>query len=205
MRPKDVVDPAFSAYGRVIAGLDFSELFRALRELPCPADRVIYRASEPALERLPVCAELQDRVFGELPIQLGYCNGSNRRLDALEYHRSSEADVAATDLILMLGRVQEITPGYTYDTAKLESFFVPAGTAVELYATTLHYAPGNAGGEGFRMAVVLPLGTNTDLAAEHPKDGEDRLIAAKNKWLITHPGAHLPGSWAGLVGANPSF
>ena len=62
-------------------------------------------------------------------------------LNALEYHRSSEANVAATDVILLLGQQSDITDDFKYDTAQLEAFFVPAGTAVELYATTLHYTP----------------------------------------------------------------
>ena len=39
-------------------------------------------------------AELQKKGYGELPIQIGYCNGKNYKLNALEYHRSSEIDVA---------------------------------------------------------------------------------------------------------------
>ena len=67
--------------------------------------------------------------------------GITGNLNALEYHRCSEVDVAATELVLLLGRQQDVTEEFTYDTAKVEAFRVPAGTAVELYATTLHYAP----------------------------------------------------------------
>ena len=114
--------------------------------------------------------------------------------------------MAATDMILLLGRVQDVTAEQTYDAGRIEAFFVPKGTAVELYATTLHYAPCSPReGEGFRVTVVLPKGTNTDLAAHHPRDGEDRLITAKNKWLIGHPDAELPaGSPIGITGENLS-
>ena len=44
-------------------------------------------------------------------------------------------------MILLVGRQQDITEDYTYDTDQIEAFLVPAGTAVEMYATTLHYAP----------------------------------------------------------------
>ena len=60
--------------------------------------------------------------FGGLPIQIGYCNGSNVKLNALEYHRSSEIDIAVTDLILLLGCQQDIKED-TYDTALVEAFF----------------------------------------------------------------------------------
>ncbi len=202
---KSVDDSAFRTYGRIITELNFSGLTEALQKTPRPADSVIYVASEPELEKLPVFSELQNRIFGELPIQLGYCNGNNYLLNALEYHHSSEINVAATDAILMVGRVQDITPEHTYDTAKVELFRLPKGTAVELYATTLHYAPCNADSEGFRVAVVLPRGTNSELNAEHPASGEDRLITAKNKWLIGHPDAGLPSdNCLGLVGENIS-
>lgn len=62
-------------------------------------------------------------------------------MNALEYHRSSELDIAQTDLILLLGMQQDIENGDIYDTSKVEAFLVPAGTGVELYATTLRYAP----------------------------------------------------------------
>ena len=73
--------------------------------------------------------------------KIGYCNGDNHKLNALEYHRSSELDIAQTDLILLLGMQQDIENGDIYDTSKVEAFLVPAGTGVELYATTLRYAP----------------------------------------------------------------
>ena len=44
------------------------------------------------------------------------------------------------------------------DTAKVQAFHCPAGVLVEVYATTLHYAPCSAKkGAGFRVLIVLPL------------------------------------------------
>ena len=123
-------------------------------------------------------------------------------LNAFEYHRSSEINVAATDAVLILGRQQDITEDFTYDTSLAEAFLIPAGTAVEVYATTLHYAPCGVNGQGFRVTVVLPKGTNLDLEAAHT-EGEDGHLTAKNKWLLGHPEGGLPeGSPMGLVGKN---
>jgi len=88
--------------------------------------------------------EIRRVFYGELPVQIGYCNGHNVLLNAVEYHRCSEVNVAATDAVLIVGRQQDVTENCTYDTAKMEAFLVEAGTAVELYATTLHYAPCSA-------------------------------------------------------------
>ena len=105
-------------------------------------------------------------------------------------------------MILLLGCQQDIEADDTYDTSKVEAFFVPAGTAVELYATTLHYAPCSAQEGGFRCVIVLPKGTNEDLPFEPAKEGENRLLTAVNKWLIAHEEACIEGAFCGLKGAN---
>ncbi len=139
-----------------------------------------------------------------MPIQIGYCNGDNHKLNALEYHRDSEINVACTDLILLIGSEQDMDPEtFAYDTSKIEAFLVPAGTMIEVYATTLHYAPCNAGGR-FRCVVVLPKGTNEPLAVTPEKKGEDALLFAVNKWLVAHPesGLDKDGAFMGLTGEN---
>ena len=201
MKVYSVTDEKFRKYGRVVKNVDFTELVKAMDETPCPDD-VVYVPGDAALEALPVMKELTDKTYGELDIQIGYCNGHNEMLNAVEYHRSSEINVAATDAILMLGCQQDITDDFTYDTAKVEAFLVPAGTAVEVYATTLHYAPCGVDGAGFKVVVVLPKGTNLELEEKH-EGGEDAHLTAKNKWLLGHPEGGLPeGSPMGLVGKN---
>ena len=148
---------------------------------------------------------LQNRGFGGVPIQIGYCNGHNKKLNALEYHRCSEINVACTDMVLLLGAQQDIDlDNYTYDTQKVEAFLVPKGAAIEVYATTLHYAPCHVSGEGFSSVVVLSRDTNTDLDFVPQKKGEDALLFAKNKWLVAHPDSGLEeqGAWMGLKGDN---
>lgn len=203
MEIKKVTDAAFRKYGRTIPEFDFSELVEKLAETPLP-DGVVYEPSVEILEALPVKEKLETAYYGELPIQIGYCNGHNHLLNAVEYHRSSEVDIAAEDLILLLGSQQDITDDYTYDTSKIEAFLCPKGTAVELYATTLHYAPCSVGDAGFRCAVVLPKDTNLPLDQKHA-GYEDALITAKNKWLIGHAEGGLDaGAHIGLIGENIS-
>lgn len=201
MKIKKVTDPEFSRYGRVIDGYDFSKLIKAMEHTPLPED-VIYEPSIEELEATNVAIDLKMRVYGELPIQIGYCNGHNSKLNALEYHRSSEVNVAVTDIILLLGAEQDIEPDFTYDTSKVEAFLVPAGTAIEVYATTLHYAPCHVNESGFQCVVVLPKGTNTELTFETASEGEDKLLTAKNKWLIGHEEAAIEGAFNGLKGVN---
>lgn len=201
MQIYELTDERFRKYGRVIRNIDFSTLVGKMKKTPIP-EGVVYEPAIPELEALPVAKEIADRFYGELPIQIGYCNGHNVLLNAVEYHRSSEINVAATDAVLMLGLLSDVTDDFTYETARMEAFRVPAGTAVEVYATTLHYAPCHASEGGFQVAIVLPKGTNYPLETEHA-GGEDDLITATNKWLIGHPEGGLPeGSHLGLIGKN---
>ena len=201
----NINDSDFRKYGRIVKGYDCTALIKAMDKTPLPDD-VVYLAAEPELEALELYDELRNREYGGLPIELGYCNGHNVMLNALEYHRSSEINVAATDLILLLGSQQDIDPDdFTYDTSLIEAFFVPAGTLLEVYATTLHYAPCNANEGGFRCAIVLPKDTNLPLGTKQ-SGFEDRLLFARNKWLIAHPEAGLDqqGAFIGLKGKNIS-
>ncbi len=193
MTVKKVTDPAFKAYGRVITGYDFSGLLKAMEQTPLPED-VIYIPSLPEMEALPAAKELENGIYGQMPIQIGCCNGHN-----------SEVDIAVDDLILILGKQQDIEEDHTYDTSRMEAFLVPAGTAVEVYATTLHYAPCHVKDEGFRCVIVLPRDTNLDMEPVEVKDPEDRLLFARNKWLIGHAQGGLPeGAFIGLKGENLS-
>lgn len=202
---KRITDGTFCTYGRIL-DLDVEGFTAVIKQrAAAAAGCVVYEPSVANFEALPLFAILQKEIYGGLPIEFGHCSGFNSRLDALEYHRSSEIDIAATDLVLMLGRQQDINYAEnTYDTSKVEMFFVPAGTAVELYATTLHYAPCGMDGKEFRCGVVLPRGTNEVLDFQFSGRGENRLLFARNKWLIAHEesGLQKDGACIGLKGEN---
>ena len=201
MKIQKVTDPAFRKYGQVLEGYDFTGLIKEMKHTPVPED-VIYVPSVEELEALDIMKALQNKGYGGLPVQIGYCNGHNKKLNAVEYHRNSEINVAVTDLVLLIGHQQDIEPDHTYDTSKIEAFLVPAGTGIEVYATTLHYAPCHVNEGGFQCVVVLPKGTNTDLTFQTEKTGEDSLMTAKNKWLIAHEDAKIAGAFNGLKGEN---
>ncbi len=139
-----------------------------------------------------------------MPIQLGMCWGHNTKLNCLEYHRDSEVNIGTHDFILLLAKEDEIEAG-VLDTSKVKAFRVPAGAAVEVYATTLHYAPCHTSKEdGFRVAVALPMGTNTEKPVIKPGNSEDKMLWARNKWLLAHPETSEAknGAYIGLKGAN---
>ena len=173
-----------------------------LKKTPLTRD-VAYEPSVPELEAAKgVYKALQDTTYGEMPIQIGYCNGYNKTMNAMEYHRSSEINVAATDAVLLVGLRQDLEEDFSYDSSKVEAFFLPEGMAVEVYATTLHYAPCSPAEEGFQVAIVLPKDTNLPLKEAHTAGDEDRLLTATNKWLVAHPDAKIEGAFNGIIGEN---
>ena len=101
MKVKQVTDTSFRKYGKILTGIDFSEIYNVLEEMDYPED-VEYAASFGPLEEPEFRQKLSNTLYGELSVEIGYCSGHNKMLNALEYHRSSEANVAVTDIILLL-------------------------------------------------------------------------------------------------------
>ncbi|MBQ6375188.1 MAG: DUF4867 family protein [Clostridia bacterium] len=199
-----VYDEAFKPYGKVLEGYDCKELIEAMAKIDLPAQGVAYEPGIPSLEACGILDDLRDRGFGGMPIQLGMCWGHNTMLNCLEYHRDSEINLGTGDFVLLLARQDEIQDG-VLDTAVVKAFRVPAGVPVEVYATTLHYAPCQVDADqGFRVAVVLPKGTNTAKPDLTPVCEEDTWMTARNKWLLAHPDSSEAGSGAhiGLKGEN---
>lgn len=175
-----VSDPEFAPYGRII-DVDCSQLIEAAAALDLPEQGAAYDASLESLEATPEFAFFQNEVYGEMPIQIGDCRGRNNQLNALEWHKDSEINVAVTDFVLILAKLDQITDG-KLDSALCKAFAVKAGQTIEVYATSLHFCPCSTDPNGFNCVVVLPKGTNVPLARQ-PKD---KLLFRKNKWIIAH-------------------
>ena len=135
-----IYDKEFVPYGKVLGGFHCAELIEAMKKFPLPETGTDYMASIPELEECAVFTDIKCSAFGGLPVELGMCWGHNRSLNCLEYHRSSEINLGAHDYILLLALEQEIENN-KLSTDKVKAFRVPAGVMVEVYATTLHYAP----------------------------------------------------------------
>jgi hypothetical protein len=203
MKLNSVSDKAFKPYGIVLEGYDFTALLKTLDETTeKPSSGVIYVPSDPKLEALPVFKDLRDRAFGGIPIQIGYCNGFNTKLNCLEYHRGSEICVASDDIIMLLAKLQDVEQG-RIDGSKVEAFSLPKGTGILYYETSMHYAPAKPRAP-YRSIIVLPKGTNTDLPAIKPGNAEDKLLRARNKWLFAHADAPeaKQGAAIGVTGKN---
>ena len=203
MKSYSVSDSAFKPYGKLLTGFDTAALVAAMQTIPMPEAGTAYEPLIPVLEESGIFDAMQNRAYGGIPIQIGMCWGHNTTLNCLEYHRDSEFNLGTEDFVLLLARQEEIEDG-VLDTAKVKAFRVPAGVLVEVYATTLHYAPCQTEKTGFRVAVVLPKGTNTEKPVFEQKSEEDTWMTARNKWLLAHPESQeaQSGAYVGLTGKN---
>ena len=181
MKIYEVCDKEFTKLGKVI-DIDTTEIISEAEKFEMPTQGSIYKASVDEFERLEIMKTIQNEYFGGMSTQLGYCYGHSNMLNALEWHKCSEINIATTDLILLLGDVRDIEEDNKYDSAKVKAFRVRKGQAIEVYATTLHFCPIETAKSGFGCVVGLLKGTNTDL--EFTPD--DKLLFRTNKWIMAH-------------------
>jgi hypothetical protein len=195
----EATSPLFAPYGKLLKG-DFSSAVAYLEEkTPMPEKGNLYVRSDLAFLSLPLLKGLQEEVFGNAPMEAGYCNGYNSLLNCLEYHACPEVNIMANDLVLLLALPQDIVEG-KIATSKVKAFLFKKGQAVVLFPYVLHFSPCKMSAQGFRCAVLLSDGTNMPLA-EKPSDPR---LWMQNKWLYAHPSSlqALKGAYVGLVGEN---
>lgn len=226
---KSIADTsAFARYGRVLSidCADLAEMIAAASAAPAEPG---YRMSESALEETRLFTWFQDRFYGGMPVQAGICTGYNTQLNCFEYHRGTEINIAAIDFVLLLAHMDDIHDN-RISSERAEAFYVPKGSCIALYETTLHFSPLRVGPERFICIVILPRGTNGALdrgtnealgasvplgAPAHegegalsspaPKNPEDELLFMKNKWLIGHPDSiqvQSRNAFCGVTGVN---
>ncbi len=196
----------FAPYGRVIEGQDFDLFANYLKvNTDIPESGNIYIASVKQMELFPQCRDIQNSIFGGMDIQVGYCNGRNSTYNGFEYHKSSEINLAVTDFMLVLGHVWQIKDN-EFHIGQEKVFYLPEGTTVEIYGTTLHLSPCKVKDEGFKCLVILPKGTNTALTEKcDSSDPESKLLLQKGKWVLSHPERKAlmdQGAYPGFIGEN---
>lgn len=193
-------DPVFASFGRIIKSLDATEIIEAAKKIPNPESGSSYLPSVESFEFLKIASEIENEFFGSLATQIGYCWGHSNFLNATEWHTSSEINIAVTPLVLILGHIWDTQDG-KIDSSKFKAFYLPTGTVVEVYATTLHFCPCEVSKDGFGCVVGLPIGTNTDLTVKK----DDPMLFRKNKWIIAHvenEALKNKGVVSGITGTN---
>ena len=175
-----VHDAEFKKYGRVYAA-DNSEIVSACKKIPLPEVGSTYQLSVKELESLESSKLLKEVAFGGCQAQIGLCMGYNSEMNALEFHKSSEFNIAVTPLLIFLGLEYEMEEN-RYDSSKIKAFYVESETMIELFGTTMHFCPCQVSDGGFSNIVILPKDTNAPI----DKSSNDELLFKKNKWLLCH-------------------
>lgn len=201
-----VHDEKFKSYGMIVKDYDFSELINYMNEKSeMPEEDNVYYPSVKEMENLNIYKTIKSNLYGEMDIQIGYCNGKNSTLNGFEYHKGSEINIAVTDLILILGHTWDIKNN-TYNVKDVEVFYIDKGYAIEMFETTLHLSPCKVSEDGFKDIIVLPKNTNTPLIEPiEVVEERDKLLLMKNKWVIAHPERKRlteKGAFPGVIGEN---
>ncbi|MDC7247984.1 MAG: DUF4867 family protein [Sphaerochaetaceae bacterium] len=196
---RPVTDPSVSRYGYVMRNIETESLIELSLSLFEDKEGTQYIPSDQRMEALPVKSSLERLAFGELLIQVGCCYGMNHHLNGMEYHATNELIIAATDLVLMLGKVQDIREDGTWHSANTEFYYMNKGEALVIYSSTLHLAPCRVSEDPFNAIIVLPKGTNEALSGE-----PHSTLFKNNKWMLAHQEgpAAKNGALVKTVGVN---
>jgi hypothetical protein len=209
-------DAGFRSYGRLLPGFPSAALLAYIASAAPVAEAVVFEPDAIGMDRFPVeSGALQRQVFaGTADLQLGWVHGRNARLAALEYHKCAQVVIAATDMVVFMGHVQDIGwPDGTYDISRVQAFLAPRGTVYEISPCSLHSTPLHARqADGFACAVMSPRGTSDPIdfvpgdGGVDPRSmsGEARLMHLRGTWLLAHPDSGTPPR-AGAAGGSPHF
>ncbi|QQP70063.1 DUF4867 family protein [Carnobacterium sp. CS13] len=181
----NVTDPEFKVFGNLLSGYDLTEIQKYAKEnIKIPKEGNIYRPSNAELENFEVIKEIESDVYAGLPIEAGECAGQNSSFSAFEFHQGSEVNIVLTDIIMVLGKREQIINGYFNAQEDAELFFVPAGSIVEMYSTTLHYSPCKVDENGFEIIVILIKGSNESLKSNFKS--RNNQVVKMNKFQMVH-------------------
>ncbi len=199
MEIRSVSDKEFQKYGKLLS-LNTAEIVSYLiNHSIMPKEKNIYVRDETKMHSLNGIDEIREEVFGNGPMEVGYCNGYNSHLNCLEYHACPEVDIAGDDLVLLLARQEDLKEGKIHS-EDIQAFLLKKGQAVMLFPYIFHFSPCKLSKNGFRCAILLSDGTNRDLETK-PKD---QKLWKENKWLFSHKDSlqAKTGAYIGIEGEN---
>ena len=193
-------DPLFNEYGTFL-GSGYEDIVSYLiQNSPMPNETNLYERDDEKMHLLPSYDKICKSVYPNEKVEIGYCNGYNSHLNCLEYHDCKEVDVAASDIILLLAKQEDIDENDKLDSSKAKAFLLKKGEAVILNPYIFHYSPCKLSKDGFKCAIILTDGTNKDLDYKP----EDIKLWKENKWLYAHKESApaQAGAYIGITGEN---
>ncbi|WP_154888215.1 DUF4867 family protein [Longibaculum muris] len=176
---RSIQDESFKTYGKIIEEDVQDAIAYVLANVHPPKIGNCYEPSVQVIEEYSSIQRLSQKVYGYMDVMAGVVAGHNDVLNGIEYHQGSETIVAVTDYVLVVGHLWDMLDD-TYDSSLCEIFYVPQGTIIELWSTTLHYTPICVSDEGFLTICLLLRGTGDKLLKR------EGILKKKNKWFIAH-------------------
>ena len=181
----DINNDEFADFGLVYKQYDLSKVTNYMdSKIEIPSDHNDYIPDDENIENDAAIKQIAADVYAGMPISAGPSVGQSTSFSAIEFHQGSEVNITFTDVVMVLGKRQDIHD-YEYNAeehAKL--FFVPRGTVFEMYSDTLHYSPCKVDDGGFKAIVMVLQGTNQPLP-----DGfkaTNKMIVKQNKFQMAH-------------------
>lgn len=181
----DASDPSFAEFG-VKYDYPLDEIESVMSKVAMPVEGSSYLQKIPELEATATIKAIGRDVFAGMPIDAGATIGHSDNFSAFEYHQCSELNIMLDDVLMVLAKRQvldqkgEINP---QEDGKL--FYVPKGSIIELYNTTLHYAPIQITKAGYKVIVVVLHGTNSPLPEGFKSDNP--RVVKQGKFQVVHP------------------
>lgn len=205
----DINDSSFKKYGIVYSAYNLEEINQYMNILDIP-DENIYIPKNLNVEKMNIIHEIRDYIFGGMEVSAGECMGHCGALSAIEYHQGSEVSIAFTDIIMVLGKRQDLNNAEYNAEKYAEIFYVPKGTIIEIFSDTLHYSPIDVEKKGFKTIVVVLNGTNTANSLDLQVSNTNTMLIKKNKFQIVHKSridkirlGVSPGLIGSLITVNP--
>ncbi|MGM9904900.1 DUF4867 family protein [Lactobacillus sp.] len=178
-------DPDFAQYG-VKYDYPLDEIEQVMAQVEMPAKGSSYLQKIPALEKTETIQRIGRDVFAGMPVDAGATIGHTDDFSAFEYHQCSELNIMLDDVLMVLAKRQTLDQRGKIDPQKDgQLFYVPKGSIVELYNTTLHYAPIQITKAGYKVIVVVLHGTNLPLPDGFKSDNP--RVVKQGKFQVVHP------------------
>lgn len=180
-------DPSFNEFGVVYHqyDADFASIETEMDKVQMPSVGMQYVGSNKGLEAIPAIQAMSNDIFAGMPTQAGQTIGHANSFSAIEFHQCSELNVMMDDVIMVLGRRQNLEKTGSFNpNTEGKIYYMPKGTVVEIYNDTLHYAPIEVTKAGFKVIVILITGTNDELPDNFVTT--NKRVVKKGKFQVVH-------------------
>ncbi|MDN2453353.1 DUF4867 family protein [Lactobacillus sp. UCMA15818] len=182
---KKIDQNGFNDYGNLLQEYDLTDIKKFFgKKICCAKNGNFYNPSNNYLENMETIEKIGYDIYAGMNFTAGECTGQTQSFSAVEYHQGSEINIMLTDVVMVLGKRNQIINGFFNAAKDATLFFIPAGTVIEMYGDTLHYSPIKVHQEGFKAVVMVLQGTNQALPNNFCS--ENTWIVKKNKFQAAH-------------------